>query len=87
LGFFENTEAAHILELLSPRLRSCIKCDKIGLGNILGDFFTNLFGHPVSNVHEVMHTMHFKFYSCHALTTKTVPGGIANPILAQDLLM
>jgi hypothetical protein len=39
-----------------PRLSLCINRDKNGLGYILGDFFTNLSGHPgLSPVLEAKH--------------------------------
>jgi hypothetical protein len=41
------SEADHILGYLFPRLGLCINFNNIGLGYILGYFFTNSFGHPV----------------------------------------
>jgi hypothetical protein len=39
------TEVAYFL----PRLRLCINFDKIYIGLLLGDFFTNSSGHPGPN--------------------------------------
>jgi hypothetical protein len=43
--FVKITEAAHIFGLLFPWLRLHINLDKNGSGHILGEFFTNSYGH------------------------------------------
>jgi hypothetical protein len=45
-SFLKITEVDKILGLLFKWLKSCINFRKKGLGDILGDFFTNTSGHP-----------------------------------------
>jgi hypothetical protein len=39
--------------LIFQRKKFCINCDKKVLGCILGDFFSNSFGHPESSLHRI----------------------------------
>jgi hypothetical protein len=72
-----------ILEVANffPRLKFCIVCDKIGLGHILDNFFTNPSGHPVLGFFLQVSVRPFPAYLLHVAAVRVLGNLLLHSLL------